>query len=81
LSPLRELSDRGGNVRPRRQLRDERFDLPRRPMRRPLEERRAVVRGQEGHEPRQAAQLEPAIPERLQDLWVLPCRAGYRDAR
>jgi len=49
-------------------------------MRRPLEEHRAVGCGQERHEPRDAAQLEPAIPERLQDLRVMACRAGYRNA-
>ena len=36
--------------------------------------------GQQRHEPREATQVEPTVPERLKDLRVLPCRTGYGDA-
>ena len=35
---------------------------------------------QKRHEPREATQVEPAVPERLQDCRVPACRAGYGDA-
>ena len=77
---LRELPDHGWDVLSGRQLRNEHFDLPRREVRRPFEERLAVVRVYEWHEAREATQVEPAVPQGLQDLRVLACRAGYRNA-
>ena len=80
LSLLRELPDHEGTSGRGASSATRCFDLARGEVRGTLEERRAVVRGQKRHEPREATQVEPAVPERLQDLRVLARRAGNGDA-
>jgi hypothetical protein len=71
---------RCGDVRTRLKLRDEVLDLARGEVRCAFEERLAVLRSQERREPRQPAQVEPAVSEPVEQRRELAGRAGDRDA-
>src|SRR6185503_21060746 len=77
---LRKLADGSRDVRPRRELGYERFDLARRQVRGSGEERLAVRRSQERYEPREAAQVDPPVSQGLEDCRVLASGACNGDA-
>ena len=78
-SPVRQLPDDRRDVRPRRELDDELLDLSLAQMGGSLEDHLVVVRGEERYEPRQAAQMQAAVPQHRQQLWVPACRASDGD--